>query len=61
MQLCEEKCAELLSHNFQQVVFVVQGGEKARSQSLAENQETIFILKPVTTGLLSKVTSNLFV
>lgn len=42
-----EKCAEPLSCR----------GEKRPGDS-AENQEIIFILKPVTTGLLSKVASN---
>lgn len=51
-----EKYAEPPSHNFRQVVFVVQGGKRPGDST--ENQETIFILKPVTTGLLSKVASN---
>lgn len=51
-----EKCAEPLSCNFQQKVFVGQGGK--RPGDSAENQETVFVLKPVSTGLLNKVASN---
>lgn len=51
-----EKYAEPPRHNFQQVVFIVWGGKRPGDST--EKQETIFILKPVTTGLLSKVASN---
>lgn len=51
-----EKYAEPPSHSFWQVVFVVQGGK--RPGHCTKNQETIFILKPVTSGLLGKVAFN---